>query len=373
MELHEQSRHWRRRALQPHGNFVGISLVPPPPSPRAVDALTGNCPSSSSRRSTVSATTPLDDVAENPIREHDEVVRAQGPSEPLQSKPESSRSHVQRRSSDFSAIQDTADRVSFAEKECLRRNPSAEFRQHRKSSVDSKNRYVDLAMYDLSKGLASWMPSVFLNGQKWEALWHTGVRAFGYEFWYGGDIVQVTPEVLPFGNPMRVVRLGTTQRRYQDLTKFIKEKLAHSYRKDDYDALQHNCNHFSNDMVRYLLHGQQIPAEVREQLEWYRNAALVQVLRPVLTHWLNGAAARGTVCSATREKDGSASEPVLVRSASFLGCCQCVTCPADEASDQGCVASLYRPKAASVQLRTQARPLSRDRGGVDDTMRHTSL
>merc|ERR1711924_398521 len=133
-----------------------------------------------------------------------------------------------------------------------------------------------MGMYDLSKGLAGWMPSVLLSGEKWEAIWHTGVRVFGYEFWYGGDIVQAAPEVIPFGMPMKIVRLGTTQRRYKDLHRFIKDELASRYSKDGYDALQRNCNHFSLDLVRYLLDGQQIPAEVRAQLDWYQNAALME-------------------------------------------------------------------------------------------------
>merc|ERR1712096_334882 len=79
-----------------------------------------------------------------------------------------------------------------------------------------KNRPVDLVMYDLSKGLAGWMRSALLSGQKWEAIWHTGVRVFGFEFWYGGDIIQAPPEILAFGIPMRIVRLGNTQRKYKE-------------------------------------------------------------------------------------------------------------------------------------------------------------
>lgn len=267
-------------------------------------------------------------------------------------------------------MQDTAARLSFAEQAFLHRAAAEERKAPpRRSKDEPRRKPVDLAMYDLSKGLASWMPSVLLSGQKWEAIWHTGVRVFGYEFWYGGDIVQAAPEVIPFGMPMKIVRLGTTQRRYKDLRRFIKDELASRYSKDGYDALQRNCNHFSHDVVRYLLDGQQIPAEVREQLDWYQNAALVQVLRPVLTRWLGSCADRGTIwpAAAEGERQTPSTAPTLLRSASFLGCCQYVTCPGSPGMEEGAVDSPYRPSSrGSVQARTRARPTSRERGGGED-------
>lgn len=273
--------------------------------------------------------------------------------------------------------EDTAARLSFAEQACMQRAAAGAidsgFSECRKSSqrrkrsnTAPKSRPVDLAMYDLSKGLASWMPAMLLSGKKWEAIWHTGVRVFGFEFTYGGDIVQAAPEVLPFGVPLKILRLGTTQRRYKELREFIRHTLANKYSKDGYDALQCNCNHFSNDLVQFLLQGQQIPEEVRAQLDWYRNAALVQVLRPVLTRWLGAAETGGHVWSAADELQTPATSMSLQRSASFLGCCQYVTCPSSKV-EEGCVGSPWRPDArGTVQTRTRARCVSRERGGGED-------
>mmetsp|Transcript_111755 Transcript_111755/g.193695 ORF Transcript_111755/g.193695 Transcript_111755/m.193695 type:complete len:461 (-) Transcript_111755:25-1407(-) len=153
---------------------------------------------------------------------------------------------------------------------------------------ESRHRPVELAMYDLSRGFVKWVPAALLDGHKFEALWHTGVRVFGFEFWFGGDIIQAIPDVMPFGDPVRIVRLGMTQRKYKELRRFIRDELAVVYTRQSYDALRQNCNHFSNEVVRFLLHGKQIPEEVRTQLEWCRNAALVKALRPMLNRWLGG-------------------------------------------------------------------------------------
>lgn len=172
-------------------------------------------------------------------------------------------------------------------------NPGSELFLGR-GKEESRHRPVELAMYDLSRGIAKWVPALVFDGNHFEAIWHTGVRVFGFEFWFGGDIIQAIPDVMPFGNPVRIVRLGMTQRKYKELRRFIRDELAVVYTRQSYDALRQNCNHFSNEVVRFLLHGKQIPQEVRTQLEWCRNAAVVKALRPMLTRWLGGSeAARG--------------------------------------------------------------------------------
>lgn len=241
-----------------------------------------------------------------------------------------------------------------------------------------KARPVDLVMYDLSKGLAGWMRSALLSGQKWEAIWHTGVRVFGFEFWYGGDIIQAPQEIRPFGVPMRVVRLGNTERRYKEFRRFITDELTVPYSKNSYDALQCNCNHFSNDVIKYLLHGQQIPAEVRAQLDWYRNAMLVQVLRPVLTRWLGNGDVTGAISPEGRgDLDQSASRRSLLDaldpgiSASFLGCCttsQHCSCTGSQRLDEATVSPYIPTPRGAVQGRTTARSMSRERTGVEDSV-----
>lgn len=51
---------------------------------------------------------------------------------------------------------------------------------------------VELAVYDLSHGMArSYLSS--LLGIEVEAIYHTGVRVYGYEFFYSDGIKQMPP------------------------------------------------------------------------------------------------------------------------------------------------------------------------------------
>lgn len=51
---------------------------------------------------------------------------------------------------------------------------------------------VELALYDLSKGVAQWVPSSLLGGHKVDGVWHSGLRVFGKEFWC------LAPQVMKF-------------------------------------------------------------------------------------------------------------------------------------------------------------------------------
>eukprot|EP00440_Ansanella_granifera_P056404 gb/GFBE01061128.1/.p1 GENE.gb/GFBE01061128.1/~~gb/GFBE01061128.1/.p1 ORF type:complete len:925 (+),score=157.38 gb/GFBE01061128.1/:1-2775(+) len=147
---------------------------------------------------------------------------------------------------------------------------------------------VELALYDLSKGVARWVPAALLGGHRFDGIWHSGIRVFGKEFWFGGVILESNFEDVPFGAPARVLRLGTTLRTYDELVEFLKEDVYVDYNPKSYDVLRRNCNHFSNELVQFLLHGKQLPEEVLLQPEWVQHAALVSTLRPLLNRYLGG-------------------------------------------------------------------------------------
>jgi len=147
---------------------------------------------------------------------------------------------------------------------------------------------VELALYDLSQGVARWVPSSLLGGHRFDGIWHTGVRVFGKEFWFGGVIMESNFDQVPFGAPVKVLRLGMTLRTYEDLVEFLKEDVYVDYNPKSYDILRRNCNHFSNELVQFLLHGKQLPEEVLMQPEWAKNAALISAARPLLNRWLGG-------------------------------------------------------------------------------------
>ena len=147
---------------------------------------------------------------------------------------------------------------------------------------------VELVLYDLSQGVAQWIPGSLLGGHKLDGIWHSGLRVFGKEFWFGGIILESKYEDVPFGVPKQVIRLGTTLRTYENMVEFLKEDLYVDYNPRSYDVLRRNCNHFANELAQFLLHGKQLPDEVLMQPEWVQNATLVRFLRPVLNRWLGG-------------------------------------------------------------------------------------
>eukprot|EP00435_Cladocopium_sp_Y103_P020897 s662_g5.t1 len=132
---------------------------------------------------------------------------------------------------------------------------------------------VELALYDLSQGVAQWVPSSLLGGHKLDGVWHSGLRVFGKEFWYGGVILESNYSDVPFGEPAAVIRLGSTLRSHEDLVEFLKEDVYVDYNPRMYDVLRRNCNHFSNELAQFLLHGKQLPEDVLMQPEWLKDVS----------------------------------------------------------------------------------------------------
>ncbi|KAF7457671.1 UBA/TS-N domain-containing protein [Cryptosporidium felis] len=121
---------------------------------------------------------------------------------------------------------------------------------------------VELHIYDLSNGMASQL-SPMLLGRTIEAIYHTGVLVFGFEYFYGGGIVCVRPEeiVRLYGmSPIRTLTLGVTKKSQTELNGHL-EAISREFNSENYDLLNHNCNHFSDNVVRFLL-GEGIPAYI---------------------------------------------------------------------------------------------------------------
>jgi len=143
---------------------------------------------------------------------------------------------------------------------------------------------VVLYWYDLSNDWAKYL-SPLLLGTWEEGLWHTGISAFGREYFYGGRICWGPPSATVWGRPTRALRLGVTTRKLQDLRDQIFEKLDRKFDRTNYDVLDRNCNHFVDEVSQFLL-GKSIPEEVRLQPQRLMNAPVTRMLRPLLNHWL---------------------------------------------------------------------------------------
>jgi len=143
---------------------------------------------------------------------------------------------------------------------------------------------VALHYYDLSKGAASAI-SPWLLGQRLDGLWHTGVVVYGKEYFFGGDICLDTPGTTAFGEPTKVIELGFTLWRQEELHNYVVDELRPFFNKDVYDIVLNNCNHFA-DRVCVWLTGLHLPAEVVQQPEKVMQLRAARMLRPVLNRWL---------------------------------------------------------------------------------------
>jgi hypothetical protein len=115
------------------------------------------------------------------------------------------------------------------------------------------------------------------------------VRVFGKEFWYGGGVFADENYAVPerFGKPVRVIELGQTLRSNAELLEFIRHDLLPVYNRSTYHVLHNNCICFANEVVRFLLHGKEIPEEVRKQPKWVESSSLYPVVMPILTNFFS--------------------------------------------------------------------------------------
>ncbi len=118
---------------------------------------------------------------------------------------------------------------------------------------------VLLHVYDLSNGLCAAL-STQLLGRHFEAIYHTGVVAFGREWFFGGGVFSDAPGQTHYGTPMRVVPMGTTALDEATFLAFL-DGVRPRFRMQDYDLVSHNCNNFSQEVVSFLT-GRDIPPEI---------------------------------------------------------------------------------------------------------------
>lgn len=154
---------------------------------------------------------------------------------------------------------------------------------------------VYLYLYDLSNGKASWL-SPLLLGLRVDGIWHSAVVVHGKEYWFGGRVYESVPGRSQWGEPDRVIELGETMLTVEDAEDFISRELMDEFTSESYDILSHNCNHFSEQVCRFLT-SRHIPEDVLRQAERVMESPAAQAARPLLNWWL-GRAGNGECCVA---------------------------------------------------------------------------
>ncbi|RZC42361.1 Peptidase C97 domain containing protein [Asbolus verrucosus] len=119
---------------------------------------------------------------------------------------------------------------------------------------------VEVYIYDLSGG---WCQNIFVN---WlsptdEAL-HSGVVVHGREYFYGKDGLEDQKPDLK--NTIRKAEVGRTKMSKTEVAGLINNlRRQETWRKQLYDAVNHNCHHFSDTLVKCLCGPQaRLPQEV---------------------------------------------------------------------------------------------------------------
>jgi hypothetical protein len=144
---------------------------------------------------------------------------------------------------------------------------------------------VRLVVYDISGGMARNLASSFL-GFDLDYIPHTGVIIFGQEYFYGGGIQKMPHEqvIAMFGiQPCRREVLGKTEKTLEEFHLFL-NSISSRFQPTTYDVFRNNCNHFSDEIVKFLLNGTGIPSEIVNLPERVLATPMGQMLAPI---WSN--------------------------------------------------------------------------------------
>mmetsp|Transcript_48150 Transcript_48150/g.92037 ORF Transcript_48150/g.92037 Transcript_48150/m.92037 type:complete len:259 (+) Transcript_48150:117-893(+) len=143
---------------------------------------------------------------------------------------------------------------------------------------------VTLHIYDLSGGLAAQLSLPFL-GKQVDGIWHTGVVAYGSEYFFGGGIQRMPPGTTPYGRPMQVVQVGTSHLPQEVFEEYLME-LSTKYNAETYNLLNNNCNNFSDDVASFLT-GNHIPPHITGLPSEVLNTPLGSMLAPMIAQMEN--------------------------------------------------------------------------------------
>ena len=154
------------------------------------------------------------------------------------------------------------------------------------SNTQQTGKYkVIIYQYDLTGGLAKAISKNFI-GKQIDGVWHTAVCVYGKEYFYGGGICVGEPKKTPYGYPVKEIDFGYTNKTQDDLTAYIKS-INSQFTINTYDVLRHNCNHFT-DAALFFLVGEHLPDSILKQHEEILNTPMGQMVRPMLENMSRG-------------------------------------------------------------------------------------
>jgi len=140
---------------------------------------------------------------------------------------------------------------------------------------------IDLYVYDLSKGMAAQFSAMFL-GKHFDGVWHTGIVAYGQEWFFGNlGVDRCPPKTTILGEPNQIIKLGTIELNEDDFLEIIQQLSDGLFKVGTYNLLEHNCNNFSHELSTLLL-DKGIPQHILDLPKEVMNTPLGPMLRPML-------------------------------------------------------------------------------------------
>lgn len=171
------------------------------------------------------------------------------------------------------------------------------------SSTSSKAgpRELTVSPFQTPQGMARQFSLPFL-GIHLDAIYHTSVVLRNREYYFGQGIqISSPPGVTHHGAPLEVLDMGATELPEELVGEYLAD-VADQFSAQKYDLFRHNCNHFADRFVTFLV-GEGIPKHIVSLPERVLQTPFGAMLKPQIdaamrpvtqAPTLNDAGANGT-------------------------------------------------------------------------------
>ncbi|CAI7674825.1 unnamed protein product [Penicillium discolor] len=140
-----------------------------------------------------------------------------------------------------------------------------------------------------------------------DAIYHTSIVLNGIEYYFGQGIQTAAPGSTHHGQPMEVVKLGTTELPNDVIEEYL-GSLATIYTPESYDLFLHNCNNFTQDLSMFLV-GKSIPEHIINLPRTFLETPFGQMMKPQIEMALKGV----TQGTGTGPASGPSVQPTTAR------------------------------------------------------------
>ncbi|XP_015190116.1 PREDICTED: uncharacterized protein LOC107073852 isoform X1 [Polistes dominula] len=162
------------------------------------------------------------------------------------------------------------------------------------NTEDDLRTSVELYIYDLSKGMAAMMSNMLI-GRHLEGIWHTGIVAYGREYFFGpAGIQSVRPGGTHLREPQKIEKIGETYLPYSVFLEYINGLGTSTFAPGTYNLFKHNCNTFTEEVSNFLA-GTGIPKYILDLPEEILQTPVGQALGPLIESLSSNANAGFTV------------------------------------------------------------------------------